>query len=327
MTCGVAAADETFQRVDVTDWQPLSVEKRGSTPATWLQDPANKMVRWLHKDTMIPESGNEQGEDWSEVFSTLVACELGVPVAPVRLCARGGRRGSLSRNVRPEGVDLYEGLVVLEQCSDVVGYFAHRESAPGVDPDRPGVKRPGHTLENIRLALAGIGAPPGFSGPRELGGFDVFVGYLVLDALIANRDRHEENWAVLRPQLTGPAEQLAPSYDHASSLGYNLLDRARTRMMEDTASLERWARGGTAYRFEHEGKPTTLVDLVVVAFGLCSDSAREHWKARVADLNLDVVYDALDRRAVPEMSEAACRFAGALLHHNHGRLRDAVVRA
>lgn len=29
-------------------------------------------------------------------------------------------------------------------------------------------------------------------------GFDVFVGYLLLDALVAKRDRHEQDWAVLR---------------------------------------------------------------------------------------------------------------------------------
>src|SRR4051794_19214963 len=88
----VALPDGTFQRVDVTDWQALSVEKRGSTPSTWLQDPDDAMVRWLHKDTMIPASGNEQGEDWSEILSTQVARQLGVPVAPVRLCTRAGRR-------------------------------------------------------------------------------------------------------------------------------------------------------------------------------------------------------------------------------------------
>lgn len=328
MARSVASHDaSTFQRVDATDWLALSVEKRGSTPSTWLQDPDDAWVRWLHKDTVIPESGNEQGEDWSEVFSTQIARELGVPVAPVRLCMRGGRRGSLSRNVRPDGSDLYEGLVVLEECPDVVGYFPHREGLPGVDPDRPGVKRPGHTLENIRHALAGAEAPPDFDGPRDLDGFDVFVGYLVLDALIANRDRHEENWAVLRPQLTGRADRLAPTYDHASSLGYNLLDPQRERMLEDTTSLGKWARGGTAYRFEHERKPMTLVDFARVAVGLCSDSARHHWEACVAELNLGVVDDAFDHHVIPAMSEAACRFARVLLHHNHGRLQDALVRA
>jgi serine/threonine protein kinase HipA of HipAB toxin-antitoxin module len=48
------------------------------------------------------------------------------------------------------------------------------------------------------------------------GADDVFLGYLMLDAWIANLDRHHENWGlVLTKDITG---HLAPSYDHASSL-------------------------------------------------------------------------------------------------------------
>jgi serine/threonine protein kinase HipA of HipAB toxin-antitoxin module len=48
--------------------------------------------------------------------------------------------------------------------------------------------------------------------------FAQFTGYLVLDALIGHTDRHEENWGVIEG-ITG-AKRLAPSFDHASSLGF-----------------------------------------------------------------------------------------------------------
>ncbi|MFI8527481.1 hypothetical protein ACIGB8_23690 [Promicromonospora sukumoe] len=314
-----------FQRVDVTEWLVTGVEKRGSTPSTWLQDPNDDDVRWLHKDTTVPTSGNEQGEDWSEIFSTEVARELGVPVAPVKLCTRGGRRGSISRNIRPQDADLHEGFAVLEQCPEVIGYFPHREGGRAVDPNRPDVKRPGHSLENIQRALVGVQAPPGFNGPTALDGFDVFAGYLTLDALIANRDRHEENWAVLRPQLTNQVEQLAPSYDHASSLGFNLQDQARERFLADPSALAKWASKGTAYRFEHVSSPLTLVDLARHALSMSSEAGRHHWTTRVAELTLKTVHDALEGGTVPEMSVAACRFARTVLDHNLGRLRDAIA--
>jgi len=47
---------------------------------------------------------------------------------------------------------------------------------------------------------------------------EVFCGYLVLDAWIGNTDRHHENWAVI---ARGQERILAPTYDHASSLGRN----------------------------------------------------------------------------------------------------------
>ncbi|HSV66319.1 MAG TPA: hypothetical protein VLJ59_10500 [Mycobacteriales bacterium] len=88
--------------------------------------------------------------------------------------------------------------------------------------------RPGLLLSNIRTALALCWCPPGFEVPVLLDGFAVFAGYLVLDDWIANRDRHDENWAVLRPPTgePGPA-MLAGSFDHASGLGFNLVHGIR----------------------------------------------------------------------------------------------------
>jgi hypothetical protein len=57
---------------------------------------------------------------------------------------------------------------------------------------------------------------------------DMFVSYLLLDALVGNTDRHHENWGVLDISKSNHAArtlQLAPSYDHASSLGRNLTEK------------------------------------------------------------------------------------------------------
>ena len=48
---------------------------------------------------------------------------------------------------------------------------------------------------------------------------DVFVGYVMLDARIANQDRHHENWAALRD---GERMRLAPTFDHGAALGPKL---------------------------------------------------------------------------------------------------------
>ena len=316
-------SEERWLRTDVSAWVGLSVEQSGSTRNTWLEEP-NSGARWLHKDTVIPENRNEQGEDWSEIFSTQVALALGVPCAATRMCARDGRRGTISRNVRPPGHDLNEGMVALNVCPQVLGYFPHTEEEPGVDPERPDVARPGHSLMNIQAALNGVLAPPDFEGPEALGAFDVFVGFLTLDALIANRDRHEQNWAVLTPQLASIPERLSPTYDHASSLGYNLLDNYRERLLAPPNGVQKWAANGTAYRFEHEGSPTTLVALAVEALGMCSDERAHYWRGQIADLDLDPIFAALDANVIPEMSAPAAKFASALLRHNHERLRNAI---
>ena len=159
------------------------------------------------------------GRDWAEVIASRVGAELGVPLAETRLCLRDGRRGSLSRDVRQAQYDLVGGHLALEDCRSVTDYFPHFEREPAVDPNRPDVRRPGHSLSNIRRALADCEPPPEFSGPVEMDAFDVFAGYSLFD-VVANRDRHEENWSVLRPRLRDRSPLLCPSYDHSSSLGF-----------------------------------------------------------------------------------------------------------
>lgn len=57
---------------------------------------------------------------------------------------------------------------------------------------------------------------------------DVFVGYLLFDAWVANQDRHHENWGVVSYE---DKIYLAPTYDHAASLGQNETDLKRAEML------------------------------------------------------------------------------------------------
>ena len=58
-----------------------------------------------------------------------------------------------------------------------------------------------------------------------------FTGYLALDALIGNTDRHEENWSAVRPTEAGSRHRLSPTFDHASSMGFLLSDENRQRRL------------------------------------------------------------------------------------------------
>jgi hypothetical protein len=157
-----------------------------------------------------------------------------------------------------------------------------------------------------------------------MGGFDVFAGYLVLDALIANRDRHEQNWAVLTPQLTTTPEMLAPTYDHASSLGFNLTDDKRRACLQVPGQLQTWAENGRASRFEHRGRAPTLVHHALEAITLCSATGAHWWRQQIENLNLEPVLVPLRERAVTGMSDLAATFTHDLLDLNLGRLRDAI---
>lgn len=309
-----------WQRVDVSNWDVADIEQSGSSEAVWLIEPGSRM-RWLHKDITIPANRVEQGEDWAEVISTEIARLLGLPRADTRVCVRNSRRGTLSRSIVPRGYDLWEGAVVLEGSR---GFYRQIEGGPAAqDPLRPGVLRPGHTLSNIAGVLAGVAPPPEFA-VEEVSAFDVFAGYLVLDALIANRDRHEQNWALLVPRLLGEPARLSPSYDHASSLAHNLGDQKRRTILGQKGALEKWASKGTASRFEHFRTAPTLVDHSAAAVDLSSDAGAEWLKGRLEYLDLSVLDEWFETDTQSGMSEVAATFARELLTLNLRRLRDVV---
>ncbi len=60
---------------------------------------------------------------------------------------------------------------------------------------------------------------------------DTFVGYLLLDAWIGNGDRHHENWGLV--SAIDRTIHLAPTYDHASSLGRELSDAKRQERLQN----------------------------------------------------------------------------------------------
>ena len=301
--------------LDVTTWELWADETAGFDDKLWLvrpgtdeRDPAS---RWLFKPVTV-KGGHIHGEDWAEKVASHAAQALTVPCAQVELAVRNGRRGSLSRNLRPSTYDMQSGLVLLSSL--VEHYRPGSENVKG---------RPGHSLRNIGRALEGALPPPGTRLPDDFTAFDAFVGYLVLDAWIANRDRHDENWSVLIP--IAPADpnepmRLCGTYDQAGALGYNVRDEERARRLDQPELLQRWVERGTAGRFEYDPGtgPVTLVALAVEGLGMVSDRARAYWTRKLA-----AITDAQERTLVarvPEMSDPARSFALAVLRANRGRL-------
>jgi len=50
----------------------------------------------------------------------------------------------------------------------------------------------------------------------------------LFDAWIANQDRHHENWGIITHKQ---CIHLAPTFDHAASLGQNELDKKRKELL------------------------------------------------------------------------------------------------
>lgn len=127
----------------------------------------------------------------------------------------------------------------------------------------------------------------------------------------------------MRPTASDRPARLCGSYDHASSLGFNLTDTERVeRLSAMRGGVSRWVRRGTAWRFEHppDAGPATLVALAAQAIGMASPAAQAHWCEVIATLRTDRLAALVEE--VPEMSEPTRRFAGTVLKTNAERMKD-----
>lgn len=299
--------DSPFPLIDVSNWDIVEEEPSGATPKLWLEEPNTKPeVHWLFKAVTV-KNGHVHGEDWAEKAASHLAAYLAVPCAAVELATWNGFDGSISRNLRPESSDMQPGRVQLEKC-EAPGYVHHSK----------GKDHPGHSLENIRTALQGASPPPDCALPFDGSAFDVFAGYVLLDAWIANQDRHDHNWSVLIPTTASPGlTRLSGSYDHGSSLGFGVRDARCAEMLATDDGVEIWCRRGRALRFE--GRPG-LIDAAQLALSLASPLARAYWPEQIRRVQQNYVLGLMGR--IPRMSDGQRRFAIKLLEVNRRRLLD-----
>jgi hypothetical protein len=301
-----------FEVWDVSGWEVAADEPGGQEEKLWLVEPETG-VRWLFKPPTI-KNGFRHGEDWAEKVSSHLAKLISMPCAEVQFASFSQQqRGSVSRNLLPPGWEMQSGALLLAAAD------------PAYQPGSVKIKgRPGHSLERIALALSGAGVPPNADLPAGFGAFDVFAGYMLFDAWIANRDRHDENWSILLPTI-GPAgdRRLCGSYDHAGGLGYNVQETECAQRLRDQGGVLRWVRKGTAHRFEHstEDGPVTLVDHAMTALALTNVPVRQFWLEQLGLVTQNTVVGLLGR--VPDLSDHCRNFAGEVLRTNQGRLLDA----
>ncbi|MGI9305076.1 MAG: phosphatidylinositol kinase, partial [Gammaproteobacteria bacterium] len=150
----------------------------------------------------------------------------------------------------------------------------------------------------------------------------VFVGYLMLDALVSNQDRHHANWGlVLLPEK---GAFLAPSFDHASSLGRNETDSARADRLttkDRGRSVEAYvARARSAfYATDSSTTPLTTLDALREATKIRPEAA-DYWLRQLADIENVSYRDIFAEVPGAEISEPAGDFAARMIEINANRI-------
>lgn len=284
-------------------------EQLGSKDKFWFEHDGRQ---WLFKEARIirsPLGDVVTGEDWAEKAAAEIARLIDVQAAHVELAVYEGKRGCASLNFLPDrSVHLEHGNEILG--GRVLGYDRTKRQ-----------KQTDHTIDNIVAAVRKM-----FDEPAANVVLSQLASYLVLDALICNTDRHHENWGLFwrvlrtdepvedwdKPVLVKQYD-VAPSFDHASSLGRELLDERRDRILTEKrmASYVRNGHGGIYWR-STDRKGANPLRLTVSATGLYPEyflGAIENLAAQPVTVIQEVIDEIPDSR----ISEFGRRFAKEVL--------------
>ena len=298
-------------------------EQMGTKPKFWFRDELNRQC-------LFKEGRPNTGENWAEKVCCELCELLGIPHAQYDLAVWRHRSGVVSPTFVPNGGRLIHGNELLARI--IEGYehekrFSARQHTVSVvmaimRGSRPLLVRVPQGPKSV-VRPAPIDMPLGYSAPdavKTAGG--VFVSYLMLDALVGNQDRHHENWGLILSKEN--AITLAPTFDHASSLGRNETDAervARLTTRDQGRSVEKYAERAKSAFFANptSEKPLTTMAAFQEAAKLVPE-ARDYWLNRLAATGLADYSGIFDNIPPQEITEPAREFALKMLEVNRDRL-------
>ena len=276
----------------------------GSKTKFWCRHPEEQETLWLFK---YPQPGT--GQHWAEKIAEEVASVLRIMHAKVELAQFQGKHGSVTESFARGGRALYHGNQVLR----VVVY--------DYDPERR-FYQSNHTLANIWQVMDNVFDEPEARRLAKL----CIAEYMVLDALIGNTDRHHENWGILRKRVGDHWKGfVAPSFDHASSLGRELLDVRRDRLLRENRVGVYAERGrGAIYWSEVEKHGPSPLELVRRAVK-CYPDFFHPALVKLEKFDDNLAADLVNRVPVPWMTPSARSFAIALMCYNLEQLTELIL--
>lgn len=279
-------------------------ETLGTKTKYWFK---RKDEFWLYK-----EARENTGEDWSEKIAAEFATLLDISAATVELSEYSGKRGCacLSFLDHQKRDVLIHGNEIL--AGQVLGYDIKKR-----------FHQSQHTLENIQAAICSLFKDPEINEKI----LTHLASYLVLDALIGNTDRHHENWGLMLTQTPQGNEskillklQVAPTFDHASSLGRELRDEKRSQYLKEK-SIESYIRKGRGAIFLSENDNHGANPLRLVEFG--TSIMIKHFLPslnRVKAVKIEKLYATIESIPNNRMSNISKEFTKAFVSYSHEAL-------
>lgn len=296
---------DSYDILEISDDQLLETEQLGSKSKFWVNTDIDEQ-EWLFK---IPRLNT--GEHWAEKVAAEIAALLNIKHASIELAEFMEVQGSCSKSFidRKKKPELVHGNEIM--AGKVLGYEKDKKYGQS-----------DHTYSNIRKAIEKTGSE---SESRKA--LKHFASYLVLDALIGNTDRHHENWAFLKwaDSKKQTHQVLAPTFDHASSLGRELLDEKRELLLKENRVEWYINRGqGAIFAESNDNKGLNPFELLEFANEQHPDIFQT-WLKKMPDVDSEQFEQILNRIPDSFISDLEREFALRMLEINLKRLKELTV--
>lgn len=297
--------------IDISDQDIDEFEQMGTKSKFWYTDSVSGeeyLFKSVHTQDRQGNPIERKGEDWAEKIACELAELLGIPHAHYDLANYKGQRGIRSKKFTEDGDNMFFGNQLIE-------HIANRINIPlEVGQRSQKVDRVASILQRI------ITNPPlGWEKTENItSAFDVFIGYLMFDTLISNQDRHNENWAMI---VKGETSYLAPSFDHAASLGRNEpVDTMHERLMsnDEGRQIPNYVMRCKSYFYNGNNRLKTLDAFIILAY--FRKKAALEWLDRLEALDHEQILGVVNRVPDSIMGFTEKTFCSCVIVANKARI-------
>ncbi|WP_434939312.1 HipA domain-containing protein [Shewanella sp. HL-SH8] len=302
---------EQFPIIDISDQDIEDIEQMGTKSKFWYTD-SNTGEEYLFKSTHTEDGYGRQivrkGEDWAEKIACEIAEKLGIPHAQYDLAIYNGQRGIRSKKFTSTGENMFFGNQLIEHV--VVKINATLETG-----------QRSQTVDRVQVILDRLiqNPPKGWISTDNIkSASDVFMGYLLLDTLVSNQDRHNENWAMIADKDT---ITLAPSFDHAASLGRNeSLEKIRVKLTSKDVGQQIHAYVSRSKSYFYNGNQRLKTLEAFWLFGMSSKTATIEWLSRLEKVEVIDFLNIIKRIPNSVMDDLEKEFCLEILIINRARI-------
>jgi hypothetical protein len=295
-------------------------ETLGSKEKMWLM-PAS-VLGLPSKPHLFKVGRANTGENWSEKVSCEIAKTVELPCANYDLAICNGVKGVISERFLPVGAPFYPASMIFSRVdSQYDGSLRYRQTRYKLNVALSILRR-----SNLNPPIDHSHSHPPMSAD------EYFVGYLIFDALIGNTDRHHENWGlvVLEEGANNFVFYLAPTFDHASSLGREETDERRYERLVTNdlrANVEAYTlRARSAFYGTALSAKRTLTSREVVQAALQTHpNATKYWAGKLVNLEQSVLQRIFEELPANFISGTAVRFALRVLRCNQQMIEEVAL--